>query len=120
MGYDKTQVYDVETEVAPEPVTPLDEVVGTVKRLMESDRAYTAALWYAYGRLYCEVSPLADPPDDVPESQAPSDEDAAIGFALQFQQMMLAFHDGTRRTVVKMEAAWDNYTASAGGTIEGA
>jgi hypothetical protein len=118
MGYDKRRVYDVEVEIAPEPVHPLDEMVTAVKRLMESDRAYTAALWYAYGRLYYETSPLPTPGDEVPEADVPSEEDAAMGFAVQFQRMMSDFHDGTRRDVVRMVDAWDHYERSAGGTIE--
>jgi hypothetical protein len=64
------------------------------------------------------VSPLPEPDEDMPEAQVPKEEDAAAGFAVQFQRMMLDFHDGSRRDVVKMVAAWDNYVASAGGTIE--
>lgn len=119
MGYDKRTVYDVEVEIAPEPVHPLDEIVAGVKALMESDRAYTAALWYAYGRLHYETSPLPEPGDEVPEAQVPRDEDAALGFAVQYQRMAAAFHAGERRDMVRMETAWDSYGRSGGGTIEG-
>lgn len=114
MGYDKSEVFDLQAHEAHEQPHPMDEVMDLIKRQMDADRWYAQGLWYAYGRLYCEVAVLTDA-----EGEA-DDEATAIGFAFAYQRMMLDFQARRRTTTVRVEAAWANYVTSVGGTVDDA
>lgn len=108
--YDKTQAYD-QTKDA-EPTSALEDMTTYLSGVLDSDRWYTKALWYAYGRLYCEPAVLTNAAGEV------DDEATAVGFALAYQRMMLAWHTRQRTLTVDVADAWTNYTATAGGSIE--
>lgn len=110
MGYDKTQVYDVQAE----PTRPLDEIVEAITRLMDADQWYAKAQWYAMGRMHYEAAPLELPGEDGRDDE----EGSAAGFALQYQQMMADFVARKRPDVIGVAKAWEHYAASLGGTIE--
>lgn len=108
--YDKDQVFDIAKYV--EANSPLDEVVQMFMRVMDRDRWFAKAQWYAMGRMHYEAAPLEDSDgrDDEPGS--------AAGFAYLYRQMMEDFTDRRRPEALPLHTAWANYTGSLGGTIE--
>lgn len=110
MGYDKDQVFDLETVTEAE--RPIDQIAGQITAMMQRDGWFMKAQGYALGRMHYEAAPLedADGRDDETGS--------AAGFALAYQRMMSDFTERRRPAVLDIDVAWANYAGSLGGTIE--
>lgn len=109
MGYDKDQVFDVEEHTE---ATSVDPVIDTMIRLMDADRWFAKAQWYAMGRMYCEPAVLKT------ASGEPDEAGTAAGFGYAYQRMMIQFRDRERTEAVPLHHAWANYVASVGGTVD--
>lgn len=110
MGYDKTQVFDVEAERTGE--RPIDVIARQITKAMQADAWFTKAHGYALGRMHYEAAPLEDA--DGRDDEAGS----AAGFGLLYQRMMVDFTERRRTSVLDIDVAWANYAGSLGGTIE--